>query len=256
MSGHHWDAMKFTAPELLGDADADVHVWHIDLAKSATAHFGDMFAADEIKRRDSFVYDRDRDRFTRARMAMRSILSAYVGIPARDVKIGVGPHGKPFLDATGCAKSLQFSLTHSENLALFAVSGASSIGVDVEMMRMPGDIRGLAKSVFSMAENTHFQTLPDDALIPAFFSCWTQKEAVLKALGTGLSIDAKLVHVGLDATNKKIVAPAACGQQTISVTTLLQNEISSAALAVVGNFGRVLHFDYSNTVFDTIGSTT
>jgi 4'-phosphopantetheinyl transferase len=246
--------MKFSAPDF--SDDADVHVWHIDLVKHAACDFVDMFANDEIKRRNNFVFDRDRDRFTRARVAMRFILGAYLGIPGRDVKIVVGPHGKPCLDASGCAKSLQFNMTHSENLALFAVSGASSIGVDVEMMRMPGDIRGMAKSVFSIAENTHFETLSDDALIPAFFSCWTQKEAVLKALGTGLSIDAKLVHVGLDATNKKIAAPPACGPQTISVTTLLQTEISIASLAVVGDLGRVLHFDYSDTVFDTIGTTT
>lgn len=246
--------MKFSAPDFPNDAD--VHVWHIDLAESATAHVGEMLAADEIRRRDGFVFDRDRVRFMRARMAMRSILGAYLGMSGRDIKIGVGPHGKPFLDAMAGAKCLQFNLTHSENLALLAVSRVRSIGIDVEMLRAPGDIRGLAKSVFSIAENTQFETLSREAAMPAFFVCWTQKEAALKALGTGLSIDATLLHVGLDATEKKIIAPPACGQQIINVTTLWQNEMSIASLAVVGALGRVLHLDYSDTVFDTIGAAT
>ena len=242
--------MKF--PALDFSDGADVHVWHIDLATSGIAHFVDMFSADEIKRRDGFFFDRDRDRYTRARTAMRCILSAYLGVLAGDVKFGVGPHGKPFLAGFASSRGLQFNITHSGNLALLALSGEAAVGIDVEMLRRPDDIRSLAKSVFSIAENAQFATLSDEALVAAFFSCWTQKEAVLKALGTGLSIDARCIDVGFDVAHKKITVPSSCAQQAISVRTILQNDAAIASLAVVGNYGGVLHFDYSKPVFDTI----
>jgi 4'-phosphopantetheinyl transferase len=246
--------MKFPAPDLW--VGADVHVWHIDLAKHAASDFAEMFADDEIKRRNNFVFDRDRDRFTRARLAMRSILGAYLDTPARAVMIGVGSQGKPFLQGAASDKSLQFNMTHSENRAMLALSGANHVGVDLEMLRQPDNIRDLAKSVFSVAENTNFQTLSEEELVRAFFSCWTQKEAVLKALGTGLSVEAKRVHVGLDAENKEISAPPECGPHTINIRTIVQNDMSIASLAVLGDIDRVLHFDYSDTVFDTMGAMT
>ncbi len=187
---------------------------------------------------------------------MRCVLGAYLGISPGKVRIGYGSHGKPCLDGnsnSNCNSNndniyLGFNLTHSEDSALLAVGRACNIGIDLEMLRAPNDIRDLAKSVFSEQENADFQALAAESLMPAFFTCWTQKEALLKALGTGLTLDANSIHVGLDDVDKKISPPAQYGNQPISLATIGRTQHSIASLAVVGGLDRVLHFNFVDEI--------
>ena len=60
------------------------------------------------------------------------------------------------------------------------------MGVDVELMR--GDLAGIeiAERFFSPGEVADLRTLSGEALVAAFFACWTRKEAYLKGRGLGL----------------------------------------------------------------------
>jgi 4'-phosphopantetheinyl transferase len=60
------------------------------------------------------------------------------------------------------------------------------LGIDVERLRPMKDAAGLARRYFAAAEVTAWEALADDERLPAFFRCWTRKEAYLKALGDGL----------------------------------------------------------------------
>lgn len=55
------------------------------------------------------------------------------------------------------------------------------IGVDVESTSRTADIAGLSRRVFSESEQAQVHTGGRDA----FFTLWSQKEALLKALGCG-----------------------------------------------------------------------
>ncbi len=46
----------------------------------------------------------------------------------------------------------------------------------------------IAENLFSPLENTVLGSLPVDIQHQAFFTCWTRKEAYIKAVGKGLSI--------------------------------------------------------------------
>ena len=128
-----------------------------------------ILTREEIVRAERFAFQYLRDRFINGRLAMRNILGGYLGVPAHDVKIGYSLHGKPNIAKTERGGGLGFNLTHSEHLALFAVSGSAEIGIDLEILRMPNDLPGLARSVFSEAENADFQTLSDSGRLAAFF---------------------------------------------------------------------------------------
>jgi 4'-phosphopantetheinyl transferase len=64
----------------------------------------------------------------------------------------------------------------------------AEVGVDVEYVRARSDYGDIAQHFFSIAEIHHLTGLPRHLYDEAFFSCWTKKEAYVKARGEGLSI--------------------------------------------------------------------
>jgi 4'-phosphopantetheinyl transferase len=57
----------------------------------------------------------------------------------------------------------------------------------VEYLRFIPDAEQIAASFFSARENAVLQALPTNQRQSAFFTCWTSKEAYIKAIGKGLS---------------------------------------------------------------------
>lgn len=90
-----------------------------------------------------------------------------------------GMHGKP--RPAGAASGWGFNLSHAGDYVVAALMQGAAIGVDLESMSRPADIELLAKRVFSESE----QALVSDGGREAFFILWSQKEALLKALGCG-----------------------------------------------------------------------
>jgi 4'-phosphopantetheinyl transferase len=82
---------------------------------------------------------------------------------------------------------LHFNVSHSSNLAVIGLSRGSEIGVDVEALQHLKDADDLAQQCFSPREREDYASAPPDEKILAFFNCWTRKEALVKALGRGLS---------------------------------------------------------------------
>jgi 4'-phosphopantetheinyl transferase len=120
-----------------------------------------------------------------------------------------GPHGRPRLVPDD---SLQFSVAHSGNLLVFAFAQAQPVGVDVEAARGPGSpppSRDLLDAALTGAERRYVDSVPAGARWPALLRYWTQKEAVLKSIGTGLSINPACVELAPSATAQwaRFVAP-------------------------------------------------
>jgi 4'-phosphopantetheinyl transferase len=118
-----------------------------------------------------------------SRAALRSILGGYLGQPPGDVAIVARPNGKPQLHIG----ELAFNLTHSADLALIAVTRGCEIGVDVEAVRPIERLAELARRNFHPAEIAAVEAAAATDAAKEFMRCWTRKEAVLKALGTGLT---------------------------------------------------------------------
>jgi len=98
---------------------------------------------------------------------------------------------------------LYFNLTHSDGLAALGVSAAPELGVDVEQVRpLKEDI---AERFFSPGEVAALRALPEDQQLPAFYRCWTRKEAVVKAIGEGLSRPLDSFDVTLDADAARLL---------------------------------------------------
>lgn len=144
---------------------------------------------------------RERDRLERLRFAadrhvflvshalLRTTLAELTGMAPEALRLGRGPHGKPFLaDAAGHEiPGFAFNLSHSGTHAVVICSkGAKALGVDLEFHRPGRPFTRLAKRYFSANEAHTLERLPESDRIAPFYDIWTLKEAYIKALGTGL----------------------------------------------------------------------
>ena len=94
---------------------------------------------------------------------------------------GYNEHGKPFLKDH---PDLHFNLSHCKNGILVAVSD-QPIGVDIESYREVSD----SLIHYTMNETEQRIIRESDDPIRTFTEYWTQKEAVFKLRGTGITND-------------------------------------------------------------------
>jgi 4'-phosphopantetheinyl transferase len=180
-------------------SSAEVHVWRasLDLDSSCVEHLQHALSADELQRAARFHFPRDRRRFTVARGVLRDILGRYLGVPPSEPGFRYSAYGKPALGAGFDAVGVRFNISHSHEMALFAVTCGREIGVDIEYLSR--EIRGeeIAQHFFSAHECASLRALPAAAKHEAFFNCWTRKEAYIKAHGEGLSLPLDQFDVSL-----------------------------------------------------------
>lgn len=173
------------APEL---SPGEAHVWiaRLDAPHGHAEDAADILDGAERARAANFRFDRDRLLYSLGRMTLRRLLSAYLGIEPVDVPLRAGLHGKPELGAPFDTPPLHFNVSHSGNLALYAVTRDGPVGIDVEQMRPIPDLLGVAELVLSPREKAAFSTLGTGDRQAFFHEAWARKEAYLKALGDGL----------------------------------------------------------------------
>lgn len=166
----------------------EVDVWKIPLQmeEDAVCHRR-LLSHDELQRADRFRFEKPRIRFIAARVAMRQILSRYLGIAPQKLAFYYGPQGKPELHPNQGAE-IKFNLSHSRDCGLLAVTAGRRVGVDIQYVDERVPCRDIACHFFSPTEVNTLRNIADDEGAEAFFSCWTRKEAYIKALGQGLSV--------------------------------------------------------------------
>ncbi|MBA3243318.1 MAG: 4'-phosphopantetheinyl transferase superfamily protein [Acidobacteria bacterium] len=186
-------------PEPIDIKAEEVHVWGVELNQPEPI-IQDSFhvlAQDERRRAESFFFVRDRVRFTIARGVLRKVLSRYLLCRPDLIRFDYGPEGKPAL-CRSHGSSLEFNASHSNDLALYAITRGRDIGVDVEHLRE--DLAGeqIARQFFSARELAELHSLPSGVWTQGFFNCWTRKEAYIKAIGKGLSQSLSSFSVSLE----------------------------------------------------------
>ncbi len=163
----------------------EVHVWRstLDLPTESIECFAKLLSPDEQIRADRFRFAQHRQRFIAGRGILRSLLGRYLKIEPDRVGFLYSEKGKPFL----ADQSLQFNVTHSQGLALYAVALDRPVGVDLEQIRAIADLDSLTQRFFTPNEHTAIVALPASQKPQAFFRHWACKEAYLKATGDGLA---------------------------------------------------------------------
>ena len=169
----------------------EVHAWFVDLPawQKQTESLLPLLNQEEQERAARFKFPAPRDQFVISRALLRQVLGRYLHIEARDVHLRITTNGKPELAATsGVQDDLRFNLSHTAGAAVIAVTLSRQVGIDVERIRTDTNAMELAERFFSRPEVEWLRSQPDSEQIPAFFTCWTGKEAYIKAHGEGLSM--------------------------------------------------------------------
>jgi 4'-phosphopantetheinyl transferase len=168
-------------------------VWLCSLSglKNKESVYLTLLCAEERSRAERFKFTIHRERFIASHGFTRIVLGNYLNAPPECIVLQKGRYGKPFLNPDkGCiSHSLQFNLSHTEDLALLAVTQKHEIGVDIECTDRKTDWQGIVQRFFTKSEQKQLFLLDDkEQQKKAFFELWTRKEAYMKVLGTGLSL--------------------------------------------------------------------
>jgi phosphopantetheine--protein transferase-like protein len=128
-------------------------------------------------------------RRVQARAELHRVLGGCLGIAAETVRFDEHRGGKPRLPGD----ELEFNLTHSGAWAMFAISVAAPVGIDLERPRTftsPERLTRLVERLCSPAERDAINQARDPA--DALLRLWVRKEAVVKATGQGVGAGERL----------------------------------------------------------------
>lgn len=172
----------------------DVHVWlaWIDVSASYIEKYLKVLPPHEVAQAERFQTIPYRHRYIVTRGLLRVILSRYVQVKPECLRFCCNEHGKPFLDFPGGAQAVNFSLSHSSELVLFAITHQERrIGVDLERIRTVISADQIAEKFFPSAECAALEIMPEPLKSQSFLRSWTGLEAYVKALGMGLTAAVK-----------------------------------------------------------------
>jgi 4'-phosphopantetheinyl transferase len=184
------------APAFPALPESEIQVWQAALPRTEeeAAPFLALLSADESARAGRFLIPRARAAFAGARGFLRLLLGAYLGADPARLPFRYGPRGKPALEGG----ELCFNLSHSGGLALGAFSRRLPLGIDVEQLRPEVASAQIARRFFAPREVAALDQVPPERRAEAFFTCWTRKEAYLKARGEGLGLGLGSFAVSVD----------------------------------------------------------
>ena len=147
-----------------------------------TAYF-DLLSLAEKERAQGIKSPLNRATFVQSRAHLRWLLGYHLGIPAQEVPLVMGAHGKPQHRDHG----IQFNLSHSKDVIVMGMARGTEMGVDIEHPRSPRRLDALIREVFSVQEQRWFEGLDETEQQDLFLRGWTLKEAWVKTTGRGIA---------------------------------------------------------------------
>lgn len=192
---------------LAGDR-IDVWTFRTDKAGFSLPGLQSVLSVDELERADRFRTDRLRRGFILSRGLLRILCSRYLACDPAALVFEYGAKGKP---ALGPDCGLGFNVSHSGALLVLAFAWNLELGIDVEEVRPLSEIEAVAHRFFCAEETSEVLSHRGATRTLLFHTCWTRKEAFIKATGDGLSmsldhfrvtlradVQAHIVHVNFD----------------------------------------------------------
>lgn len=169
----------------------DVSVMHVDLTPCEARERRARAWLDkpEQARWRRYLHPRPRRDFALCRAALRAILCHTLGCRNDALSFDALKYGKPFALVGGRPAPVSFNVSHGGQHGLIALALAGRIGVDVEERDARRDLDGIMRMVYTRDEQAELDQVSGAQKVRLFFSLWTMKEALIKALGTGFSLN-------------------------------------------------------------------
>jgi 4'-phosphopantetheinyl transferase len=176
----------------------EIHLWAVDLDNfefPCNKAAQQILPESEREKSFRFRFDIIRMRYTKCHFLLRVLLGQYLGVDFYDQEFYRNQHGKPSLSSTKDHNPILFNLSNSENICVYVFTHEGEVGVDVEKIHDLSEMGKIVERFFSPLENKQFCSLPENNRKKTFFKYWTRKEALIKAMGVGLSFPLDKVDI-------------------------------------------------------------
>ena len=166
--------------------DSAVHVWRANLA-TVDDELISVLVREERERAARIARERERVLWRRSRGVLRALLARYLSVKPGALHIALGPNGKPEL----LGDPLYFNVSHSGEIALYALARSGPVGIDVQLARPIDAARArdhvaLARRALGAEPARRLALLEEPQREREFLRLWTRYEAELKRRGTGI----------------------------------------------------------------------
>jgi 4'-phosphopantetheinyl transferase len=165
-------------------------------------------------------------------------LGLYTGIAPDKIVFGYGAHGKPYLQDN--PDSYQFNVSHSADLAIFALTVGQEIGVDIEKME-PYFKEKIAKRFFNPQEYNQLMTLSENDRVKGFYQIWSRKEALVKTLGQGLFAHLADFSVNLSQDKESFTLDYLEHHYSVTLQSVSVSQNYQAAVATIGSIKNIIY---------------
>ncbi|PCI41232.1 MAG: hypothetical protein COB46_04330 [Rhodospirillaceae bacterium] len=189
-------------------APSKIDLWCYDLSEKLKGACFDDLSVSEKTRAEGIKFPLDRDRWVKARIFLRRVLSEITNVSPNKVVLTSEPGGKP---VSSFGPPVQFNLSHSGDIAAVVTSSSNAVGVDVEASsQRPSMLAAIERWALSDAESQEVEGLLECQRPDALFTAWRRKEALLKGVGIGLRYPLVKLDVGslCRPFSKAVVGPA------------------------------------------------
>jgi 4'-phosphopantetheinyl transferase len=207
----------------------EVQIWLVDLDAYSAGVALEGLAEPEYARAARMAFARDGERFLASRHALRKLLAAARRRAPTDLVIEADEFGKLVLAEPN---PLQFSLSRTANVALIGISRDRAIGVDIERVRTVPEVEELVRDHFTVDERAEWSRATAAVRDRVFLTCWTRKEACVKALGVGLAVPPLSVNAGVGQGPYLREATIALADHRCEVTVQSLDQLSQTVAAV------------------------
>ena len=188
---------------LLTLSDDQIDIWLVQPSKvtepELLARYFSLISSAEHVRVKRYIREKDQHSALITRSFIRCVLSHYADLTPNDWQFGVGFNGKPFVENAGI--TLEFNLSHANDLIVCSVTKRFALGIDVEYIKRSSDTYKLAPRYFAANEVAALNQFPYEQQPSRFYDFWTLKESYIKACGDGLAIP--LDHFGFEIGNRE-----------------------------------------------------
>ncbi|HHP7232211.1 MAG TPA: 4'-phosphopantetheinyl transferase family protein [Xenococcaceae cyanobacterium] len=218
----------------------EIHLWraNLNLPPQQLKQLASSLSEDETARANRFHFSQHRCRFIAARGILRQLLGFYCQTPGDRISFTYNSRGKPQLASDFSQASLEFNLSHSQNLVLYSFNYQQKIGIDLEYLRDNLDYQNIAQRFFAPRELNFITTCPQEQQKLRFYQLWTAKEAYLKATGAGLAGGLETTEINLEQPENIFLSLIKNNQYSASDWTLYNFMPRTNFIATIALFGQ------------------
>ena len=164
---------------------------HVDLAPHADreACAFSLLDAEEKARWHRFPVPAPGRRFALCRAALRINIAERLGCSNGQLSFGYGEHGKPYALVDGQRVHAGFNVSHCGQHGLIVLASNDEIGIDVAERTPRRDLDGIGGLVYGPGERDLLSLASGAQKVHLFYRLWSMKEALIKALGSGFSLN-------------------------------------------------------------------